>query len=127
MLNLSYRELLALTGGSRVRSHVLSGELGDLVPSAHRGGDFVQGGHGVLVLPHVRLPHLVLLAERLAGRVSVKKLSRFGWFLVTLAYGGVKLVQIVRGLILQYQKRPLSRQIGGPGILGDQAVFEFLR
>ena len=90
MLDLSYRELLALTGGSRVGSHVLSGELGDLVPSAHRGGDFVQGGHGVLVLPHVRLPHLVLLAERLAGRVSVKKLSRFGLFLVTLAYGGVK-------------------------------------
>ena len=96
MLDLSYRELLALTGGSRVGSHVLSGELGDLVPSAHRGGDYVQGGHGLLALPHVRLPHLVLLAERLAGRVSVKKLSRIGWFLVTLAYGGVKLVQIVR-------------------------------
>ena len=133
MLDLSYRELLALTGGSRVGSHVLSGELGDLVPSAHRGGDYVQGGHGLLALPHVRLPHLVLLAERLAGRVSVKKLSRIGWFLVTLAYGGVKLVQIVRdlgfsrGLLLQYQKRPLSPQVGGPGILGDQAVFEFLR
>ena len=80
LLNLSYRELLALTGGSRVGSHVLSGELGDLVPSAHHGGDHVQGGHSVLVLPHVRLPRLVLLAERLAGRVSVKKLSRFGWF-----------------------------------------------
>lgn len=98
MLDLSYRELQALTGGSRVGSHVLSGELGDLVPSAHRGGDFVQGVHGLLVLPHVRLPHLVLLAERLAGRVSVRNLLRFGWFLVTLAHGGVKLVQIVRDL-----------------------------
>ena len=116
MLDLSYRELLALTGGSRVGSHVLSGELGDLVPSAHRGGDFVQGGHGVLVIPHVRLPHLVLHAERLAGRVSVKKLSRIGWFLVTLAYGGVKLVQIVRDL-------GFTRGL----IFGDQAVFEFLR
>ena len=50
-----------------------------------------------------------------------------------MAYGGVKLVLIVRdlgfsiGLILQYQQRPLSPQVGGPGILGDQAVFEFLR
>jgi hypothetical protein len=116
LLDLSYRELQALTGGSRVGSHVLSGELGDLVPSAHRGGDFVQGVHGLLVLPHVRLPHLVLLAERLAGRVSVKNLLRFGWFLVTLAYGGVKLVQIVRDL-------GFTRGL----IFGDQAVFEFLR
>ena len=116
MLDLSYRELQALTGGSRVGSHVLSGELGDLVPSAHRGGDFVQGVHGLLVLPHVRLPHLVLLAERLAGRVSVKNLLRFGWFLVTLAYGGVKLVQIVRDL-------GFTRGL----ILVDQAVFEFLK
>lgn len=115
MLDLSYRELQALTGGSRVGSHVLSGELGDLVPSAHRGGDFVQGVHGLLVLPHVRLPHLVLLAERLAGRVSVKNLLRFGWFLVTLAYGGVKLVQIVRDL-------GFTRGL----IFGGQAVFEFL-
>ena len=116
MLDLSYRELQALTGGSRVGSHVLSGELGDLVPSAHRGGDFVQGVHGLLVLPHVRLPHLVLLAERLAGRVSVRNLLRFGWFLVTLAYGGVKLVQIVRDL-------GFTRGL----IFGDQAFFEFLR
>lgn len=116
MLDLSYRELQALTGGSRVGSHVLSGELGDLVPSAHRGGDFVQGVHGLLVLPHVRLPHLVLLAERLAGRVSVKNLLRFGWFLVTLAYGGVKLVQIVRDL-------GFTRGL----LFGNQAVFEFLR
>ena len=116
MLDLSYRELQALTGGSRVGSHVLSGELGDLVPSAHRGGDFVQGVHGLLVLPHVRLPHLVLLAERLAGRVSVRNLLRFGWFLVTLAYGGVKLVQIVRDL-------GFTRGL----LFGNQAVFEFLR
>lgn len=68
-MDLDIRELQALTGGSRVGSHVLSGELGDLVPSAHRGGDFVQGVHGLLVLPHVRLPHLVLLAERLAWRM----------------------------------------------------------
>ena len=116
MLDLSYRELQALTGGSRVGSHVLSGKLGDLVPSAHRGGDFVQGVHGLLVLPHVRLPHLVLLAERLAGRVSVRNLLRFGWFLVTLAHGGVKLVQIVRDL-------GFTRGL----LFGDQAVFEFLR
>ena len=80
MLNLSYRELQALTSGSRARPHVRSGELGDLVPSAHHGGDYVQGGHSVLVLPHVHLPRLVLLAERLAGRVSVTNLSRLGWF-----------------------------------------------
>ena len=116
MLDLSYRELQALTGGSRVGSHVLGGELGDLVPSAHRGGDYVQGGHGLLALPHVRLPHLVLLAERLAGRVSVRNLLRFGWFLVTLAYGGIKLVQIVRDL-------GFTKGL----IFGDQAVFEFLR
>ena len=96
LLNLSYRELLALTGGSRVGSHVLGGAHGDLVLSAHRGGDHVQGDHSVQFLPHVRLPRLVLLTERLTGRVSVKELSRFGWFLVTLACGGVRFVQIVR-------------------------------
>jgi hypothetical protein len=96
LLNLSYRELLALTGGSRVGSHVLGGAHGDLVLSAHRGGDHVQGDHSVQFLPHVRLPRLVLLTERLTGRVSVKEWSRFGWFLVTLACGGVRFVQIVR-------------------------------
>ena len=98
MLNLSYRELLALTSGSRAGPHVLSGELGDLVPSAHHGGDHVQGGHSVLVLPHVRLPRLVLLAERLAGRVSVRNEAKIRSVIFTVAGGGVKLVQIVRVL-----------------------------
>ena len=106
MLDLSYRELQALTGGSRVGSHVLSGELGDLVPSAHRGGDFVQGVHGLLVLPHVRLPHLVLLAERLAGRVSVRNLLRFGWFLVTLAHAIKAAQATVRTVPVSLPRRP---------------------
>ncbi len=72
--------LQALTRGSRAGHHFRSSELGDLVLSAHRGGVHVQGGLSVLVLPHVRLPRLVVLAERLAGRVSVTNLSRLGWF-----------------------------------------------
>ncbi len=80
LLNLSYRELQALTRGSRAGPHIRSSELGDLVLSAHRGGVHVQGCHGVFVLPLVHLPRLVLLAERLAGRVSVTNLSRLGWF-----------------------------------------------
>ena len=110
LLNLSYRELLALTGGSRVGSHVLGGAHGDLVLSAHRGGDHVQGDHSVQFLPHVRPPRLVLLTERLTGRVSVKELSSFGWFLVTLACGGVRFVQIVRvrGFSSGWRSRILS-------------------
>ena len=71
--------LQALTRGSRAGHHVRSSELGDHVLSAHRGGGHVQVGPGVLVLPHVRLPRLVVLAERLAKRVSVRNLSRLGW------------------------------------------------
>lgn len=97
-MDLDIRELQALTGGSRVGSHVLSGELGDLVPSAHRGGDFVQGVHGLLVLPHVRLPHLVLLAERLAWRMVESSSFRLSVIWV-----------FTRGLLF-----------------GNQAVFEFL-
>ena len=69
----------ALTRGSRAGPHVRSSELGDHVLSAHRGGDHVQGGLSVLGLLHVRLPRLVVLAERLAERVSVTNLSRLGW------------------------------------------------
>ena len=71
--------LLALTRGSRAGHHVRSSELGDPVLSAHRGGVHVQGGLSVLGLLHVSLPRLVVLAERLAGRVSVTNLSRLGW------------------------------------------------
>ena len=71
--------LQALTRGSRAGHHVRSSELGDPVLSAHLGGVHVQGGLSVLVLLHVRLPRLVVLAERLAERVSVTNLSRLGW------------------------------------------------
>ena len=71
--------LQAVTRGSRAGHHVRSSGLGDHVLSAHRGGVHVQGGLSVLVLPRVRLPRLVVLAERLAERVSVTNLSRLGW------------------------------------------------
>ena len=90
--------LQALTRGSRAGHHVRSSELGDPVLSAHRGGVHVQGGLSVLVLPHVRLPRLVLLAERLAGRVSVRNEAKIRSVIFTVAGGGVKLVQIVRDL-----------------------------
>ena len=67
--------------------------------SAHRGGDHVQGGLGALLLLHVRLPRLVVLDERLARRVSVRNDAKIRSVIVTVACGGVRLVQIVRDLV----------------------------
>ena len=90
--------LHVVTRGSRDGHHVRSSELGDHVLSAHRGGGHVQVGPGVLLLLHVRLPRLVVLAERLAERVSVRNDAKIRSVIVTVACGGVRLVQIVRDL-----------------------------
>ena len=84
--------LLAVTRGSRTCG------LDDCVLSAHRGGDHVQVCLGALLLLHVRLPRLVVLDERLAGRVSVRNDAKIRSVIVTVACGGVRLVQIVRDL-----------------------------
>ena len=90
--------LQAVTRGSRAGHHVRSCGLGDHVLSAHRGGGHVQVGPGVLLLLHVRLPRLVVLAERLAERVSVRNVAKIRSVIITVACGGVRLVQSVRDL-----------------------------
>ena len=90
--------LLAVTRGSRAGHHIRCCRLDDHVLSAHRDGDHVQVGLGALLLLHVRLPRLVVLAERLAERVSVRNDAKIRSVIVTVACGGFKLVQIVRDL-----------------------------
>ncbi len=87
--------LLPVIRQSRTRRHILGCGLDDCVLSAHRGGDHVQGGLGALLLVHVRLPRLVVPDERLAGRVSVRNDAKIRSVIVTVACGGVRLVQIV--------------------------------
>ena len=61
-------------------------------------GGHVQDGHGDLLLVVIGLPSLVVLGERLAGRVSVRNDAKIRSVIVTVAGGAVKLVQIVRDL-----------------------------
>ena len=75
--------LLAVTRGSRAGHHVRCCGLGDHILSAHRGGDHVQVGLGALLLLHVRLPRLVVLAERLAERVSVRSFVKIRSVIIT--------------------------------------------
>ena len=46
--------------------------------SVYQVGGHVQDGHGDLLLVVIGLPSLVILGERLAGRVSVEVLLRLG-------------------------------------------------
>ena len=48
------------------------------VTCLYQVGGHVQDGHGDLLLVVIGLPSLVVLGERLAGRVSVEILLRLG-------------------------------------------------
>jgi len=70
---------LVVTSVSRTRRHIPCGGPGGVVLSERRGGGLVQDGHGDLLRVVILLPSLVVLADRLAERVSVRNfLLRLG-------------------------------------------------
>ena len=68
---------------SRTRRHIPCGGPGGLVLSEHRGGGLVQDGHGDLLRVVILLPSLVVLADRLAERVSVRNFVKIRSVIIT--------------------------------------------
>ena len=57
---------------------------GGCVLSVYQVGGHVQDGHGDLLLVVIGLPSLVVLGERLAGRVSVEVFVRIRSVVITI-------------------------------------------
>ena len=74
---------LVVTRVSRTRRHIPCGGPGGVVLSEHRGGGLVQDGHGDLLRVVILLPSLVVLADRLAERVSVRNFVKIRSVIIT--------------------------------------------
>jgi len=61
-----------VTRVSRAWRHIPCGGPGGVILSEHRGGGLVQDGHGDLLQVVILRPSLVVLADRLTERVSVR-------------------------------------------------------
>ena len=72
-----------MTRVSRARRHIPCGGPGGIVLSEHRGGGLVQDGHGDHLRVVILLPSLVVLADRLAERVSVRNFVKIRSVIIT--------------------------------------------
>ena len=65
-------------GVTNSASHFVGGGPSGVVLSEHQDEGLVRDGHGDLLQVVILRPSLVVLADRLAGRVSVRTLLRLG-------------------------------------------------
>ena len=65
-------------GVTNSASHFVGGVPSGVVLSEHQDEGLVRDGHGDLLQVVILRPSLVVLADRLAGRVSVRTLLRLG-------------------------------------------------
>ena len=72
------------------------------VLSAYQVGGHVQDGHGDLLLVVIGLPSLVVLGERLAGRVSVRGFVKNRSVIITIGQGAGIGVLIVQNIVIWF-------------------------